>query len=218
MKINKNILSIHPYISTSWENILTLHKEENALVVNLKDGSKIKIPNLDEKIIEAIFDAHSKYLDEKQNPKNSVSFAMPFLSSGGSMDTLANAMQHSEEQKNAPDLPEDVLKKIASVAKIFSEEINIDMPQPEPNCNCVHCQISRALQIENGIHPENLDAEVSDEELQFKLWDIQEEGSKLYRVTNPLDKNEHYSVYLGEPLGCTCGEKDCAHIKAVLKS
>ncbi|NGX33463.1 MAG: hypothetical protein K1060chlam4_01531, partial [Candidatus Anoxychlamydiales bacterium] len=40
----------------------------------------------------------------------------------------------------------------------------------------------------------------------------------LYRVTNPLDENEHYSVFLKDPIGCTCGKKNCEHVKAVLNS
>ena len=35
---------------------------------------------------------------------------------------------------------------------------------------------------------------------------------------DPLDPNEHYNVFLGTPLGCTCGEKDCEHIRAVLST
>ncbi|MGH2612567.1 MAG: hypothetical protein ACRDFB_05905, partial [Rhabdochlamydiaceae bacterium] len=60
--------------------------------------------------------------------------------------------------------------------------------------------------------------EVSDEDLKFRTWDIKQENDKLYSVTNPLDKKEHYNVFLGKPLGCTCGNKNCEHIQAVLKS
>ena len=59
---------------------------------------------------------------------------------------------------------------------------------------------------------------VSDEELRFKTWEISQTNDKLYLVSNPIDANEHYSVYLGEPVGCTCGEKHCDHIRAVLSS
>ena len=59
---------------------------------------------------------------------------------------------------------------------------------------------------------------VSDEDLKFKTWDIVQTGEKLYDVTNPLDTKEQYHVYLGEPVGCTCGEQYCEHIRAVLSS
>lgn len=216
MKINKTILSIPPYISTPWENISSLHKEDDYLIILLKDSSRIELPELSPNIIDTIFEAHASFIenDQTQN-KTSISFGLPAMG-GTSLDSLTSAMAHNEEQRNAADLPKDVLKKIASVSKIFSEESKIDMPSPEENCNCIHCQIARAMQLANGMHPENLDIEVTDEELKFRIWDIEEEGNKLYTVSNPLDKNEYYSVYLGEPIGCTCGSKNCEHIKAVL--
>jgi hypothetical protein len=60
--------------------------------------------------------------------------------------------------------------------------------------------------------------EISDDDLKFRDWEIAQTEANLYSVTNPLDPSEHYSVFLGEPLGCTCGSKNCEHIKAVLKS
>jgi hypothetical protein len=60
--------------------------------------------------------------------------------------------------------------------------------------------------------------EVSDEDLKFRDWEIKQTAEQLYTVTNPLDANEHYNVFLGSPLGCTCGDKNCEHIRAVLTS
>jgi hypothetical protein len=59
---------------------------------------------------------------------------------------------------------------------------------------------------------------VSDDELKFRTWDISQSNEKLYIVSNPLDDHEHYSVYLGEPIGCTCGQKLCEHVRAVLNN
>jgi hypothetical protein len=60
--------------------------------------------------------------------------------------------------------------------------------------------------------------EVSPHELKFREWDIQQAGDKLYNVSNPFDKGEQYQVYLGNPVGCTCGKSKCEHIVAVLNS
>ncbi len=79
-----------------------------------------------------------------------------------------------------------------------------DLPENEP--------------VGSGVNPENLDEDVSEEELKFKMWDIEEIDETLFKVTNPLDANEHYNVYLGNPIGCTCGKKNCEHIKAVLNT
>lgn len=219
MKINKSILHLPPYISTSWDNITSIFSQEQFLIIILKNGIKIEIPNLNAGLIELIFDTHAKVLESNSisKPKTSISFGLPLNPNIG-LDSISSAMQHDPSQKNAPDLPLDILKKIANLAKLFAEEANMDMPKPEKDCNCMHCQIAKALQIGAGVNPENLDDEVLDDDLKFRVWDIKEEGSKLFSVINPLDQNEHYSVFLGEPIGCTCGKRNCEHIKAVLKS
>jgi len=76
------------------------------------------------------------------------------------------------------------------------------------------------LQVSTGAIEENFDEEVKDEELTFKdEWEVKETGDKLlFSVHNPLDPKECYSVFLGDPIGCTCGKKNCDHIKAVLRS
>ncbi len=220
MKINEKILNIPPYISTAWDNINTIFSDNNNnIIINLNDGSKITIPNLHGEIIEEIFDVHAKFIEKKNSITSTLKFQTPLLNDPlGGLESMSSAMQHNPEQKDAPNLPPDLLKKIAGLAKIFSDETSLEMPKPEQNCNCVYCQIAKALNIGSGINPENLDEAVSEEELKFKLWDIEEIDEKLFTITNPLDSNEHYNVYLGNPIGCTCGKKDCEHIKAVLNS
>ena len=65
MKITSSTLNIPPYISTSWENILSIFQEEKNLIILLHSKEKIKIPNLDQATIETIFSAHAKYLEQK---------------------------------------------------------------------------------------------------------------------------------------------------------
>ncbi|NGX33751.1 MAG: hypothetical protein K1060chlam1_00092 [Candidatus Anoxychlamydiales bacterium] len=221
MKINDKILNIPPYISTSWDNITSLFTQNDFLVVILKNGAKIEIPKIQPEMIEEIFKIHSKVLEGKSKPKTSISFGLPSILPSmptAGLESFTSAMQHNPEQKDAPDIPSDIINKIANIAKLFAEEANMDIPKPVANCNCMHCQISKALQIGMGINPENLDAEVDEKDLKFRDWDIIEEGAHLYRVINPLDEKEHYSVFLKDPIGCTCGKKNCDHIKAVLNS
>jgi hypothetical protein len=106
------------------------------------------------------------------------------------------------------------LEKITTVARAFGLADTSALQDPEPNCNCVYCQVVRSLKQENKTPEE----EVSESDLRFRNWDIVQTADKLYLITNPLDKNEHYNVYLGSPLGCTCGSKNCEHIRAVLSS
>lgn len=245
MKINNSILSIPPYISTSWKNILSLHVEytstnEKELVITLTNQSKIFIPNLEDSLLEEIFNAHASFFEksantsisskEEQKLSSSLLFSQPpsvafgFPMKGKEIDPLSLAsfgglMGHSQEQANAEDLPEQMLKKISTLSKMIGLDKQSDhLPKAEPHCNCPYCQVARAIA---GSEKEKIKEEeeiVSDEELTFRDWDIQEISGDLYEVSNPLEGEERYQVFLGSPIGCTCGNKDCEHIKAVLKS
>jgi hypothetical protein len=87
-----------------------------------------------------------------------------------------------------------------------------------PHCNCFHCQIARVLKPNKEDTQQNEEQEISAEDLQFEQWIITHTGDQLYSVINKLDDSEQYNVYLGEPIGCTCGQTGCEHLLAVLKS
>lgn len=249
MKIDLSILSIPPYISTSWKNISSLHvdleQSPPALIVTLTNAKQISIPNMDPRTIEMIFACHEKHLETEQGvlskkiplpPKPSsnltpamdgfgTAFSFPLEASFTEMGDVGAVLQHNSELSDSPDLPPALTTKITSLSKSLGITDPNLIPQPEPHCNCTHCQIARALhlglqdddvtQIESSVEEEEI---VSDDDLKFRTWDINQTGDKLFIVQNPLDTLEHYSVYLGEPIGCTCGEKHCEHIKAVLNS
>ncbi|WP_228840590.1 hypothetical protein [Candidatus Protochlamydia phocaeensis] len=235
IKINEKILSIPPYISTSWSRIAALHMKGGILAITLIDGDTINIPKLSDETIEQIFSYHATYLEKEQlasqagsaytlkeeNLKGMVEqFGEPsFKLAFGSLDGLNTAMQHNPAQANAPDLPPEILQKIEAISKVIAPSDEALLPKAEPFCNCFHCQVARVL------NPPPITAtveehheEVSDSDLQFQQWTITQTGDKLFSVTNRLDTHEKYSVYLGHPVGCTCGKQGCEHILAVLKS
>jgi hypothetical protein len=242
MKINPNILSIPPYISTSWKNIASLHVEPHpqmlVLIVTLHSGARIEVPGLETSMIEGIFSAHALFLEMEEKiiqtrtpprtPLNqlsdgtqTLSFELPIKGGIAEIQSMGTLLEHNPEQSNLPDLPQEVLEKITQISKTLNVSDPNAMPTPEPHCNCVRCQIARAMQggIQNDLPTEEQPEEiVSDAELTFKTWDIDQSGDKLYTVTSPLDKREHYSVFLGDPIGCTCGEHHCEHVRAVLNS
>lgn len=243
MKINERIFSLPPYISTCWSNIAALHMKGTTLVVGMIDGETIQIPDLKPEILETIFESHAKFLDDNTSAeaaRNQPFGAFPFqqvqeevgdmelpLKFGiGAMDTWGAALQHNPAQANMPNLPDEVLEKVRSISKIIAPEDPMAMPKPEPHCNCMHCQIARAINQGLGLSDmyqkdeENVKVndEVPDEELLFQQWEIQQMEDKVYNVINRLDNDEKYSVYLGHPVGCTCGKEGCEHILAVLKS
>lgn len=216
MKITETILSIPPYISTSWKNIISLRVEmaasELILVVDLNSGSQVLVPHLDRLTLERIFEAHTKALEKETSPQKHppLSFSFPLLDTSN----LPPVLQHNIEHADSPDLPQELLEKISTMIKEMGPEIESQLPKPEPHCNCPHCQIMRVFQA--GKETRLDEEEVTDADLSFRTWDIAEEGEKLYAVSNPLDNKECYHVFLGEPLGCTCGEQKCEHIQAVL--
>lgn len=248
IKINEKVICFPPYISTTWDNVRFLRVEldptlqSEVLVITLTDGYRIKIPNLEQKFIHAIFAAHLKYIEQKTEAytlekeaslakkiplepeaglNSSSQTGFGFLKFGISgLEGLGAALQHNPSQYDTPPLPAEILNKIAAIAKIVGNEDIAAMPQPEKNCNCIHCQIARAIHQGNEENESTVDydEEVTEQDLKFRIWDISQNGEKLYTVTNPLDANEQYNVYLGDPIGCTCGQKTCEHIRAVLNS
>ena len=236
MKINAKILSIPPHISTSWGNVAGIFMNSTDLVISLKSNAKVTIPGLDAKTLEAVFKAHTEYL-EGNTPTKAQEDILGNLHNALQMGTLPSIpinfenlgsftgmMQHDPSQKNAPDLPSEILDRISQVAKALGlDEASFDAPEGEPHCNCPYCQIAKALNGVMNDHTDEIESNCEDEivrdsELTFREWDIKQVADKLYSVTNPLDESEHYQVYLGQPIGCTCGKNNCPHIIAVLNS
>jgi hypothetical protein len=223
MKITSSLLSIPPYISTPWKNITSLHTEEkegvSVLIVSLHNKTTVEIPNLDKDSIKKIFETHANSLEAAPSapfPDNPIlgpfSFRLPFPSNNSVIDSLGSSMEHNEAQANLPPLAADVLKKISMVARAFGLEDLSSLPSAKPDCNCVYCQVIRT------ITEEKTEEEISEADLKFQNWKIEQTADKLYLVTNPLDPAEHYNVYLGDPIGCTCGKKHCEHIREVLNT
>lgn len=239
-KINEKIICIPPYISTSWDRISFMQTDQLAtgdltLVLHLDDGKCIKIHHLDKALIDLAFSAHLKYLEskgeERKVPAGPLGFlqnvlgispeqieAMPIkfgVAGIPGFENLEMALQHNPAQGNIPDLPSDVIEKIGNITKMITNGDPSAIPKPEPHCNCPHCQLARAM---HGIEKQPVaeDEPVTEEDLHFRDWDIKSIGENLYSVTNPLDTAEQYTVFLGKPVGCTCGREHCEHIKAVL--
>ena len=241
MRINHKVLSIPPYLSTSWKNISSLRSkpcgEKHALVIYLQDGSCIEVPDLESLVIQAIFEAHAKYVESeaKQTPSSQVplepkaplkSFEPKDLPLGikfFEFENMNSMLSHNEADRYSPDLPTYVLSKIESISKDMGLSDSATLPHPEPGCNCPYCQIAKSLQ--NNVEPhsekidvEDVDEEVTDQDLSFTSWIIRPSGENFYSVTHPDNPKEEYQVHLGTPIGCTCGSNQCEHIKAVLSS
>lgn len=219
MKINEKILSLPPYISTAWSNISTVRIKDNQLLITLIDGNSVQIPSLPNETIELIFKSHADYL-ENITYRSKTALDLPKenriqIGFGSIEGTSSALMQHDPSQSDSPPIPPEVIEKISSITKILAPEDLFNLPAPEPNCNCFHCQLIRAINSPKQVAHEEI---VADQELEFSQWDIKQVGVNLFSVTSRLDKNEKYTVFLGEPIGCNCGQQGCEHIVAVLKT
>lgn len=235
MKITDKIISIPPYISTSWDKVSSLYMQADLLIISLTDGTRVQIPSLSKEIIDQLFSTHAAHLEHplEQKPvvaKTSFNIEQlintPLKMVFGTIESVAQALQHNPTYSDLPTIPEEIANKIADLAKVIPAEDIANMPQPENGCNCMYCQMVRILKgnlqapaHDHPDHPhlEKHDEPISDEELRFEEWAVSSLGDKMYLVTNKLDPQEHYTVFLGDPIGCTCGKPHCEHIVAVLR-
>lgn len=227
-KINKHLLSLPPYISTSWNRVSSLHLEAKELCVNLTNGILIKIPDLNPSLIETIFFFHRQALEaqalECAVPQGPSSSNLPFAFDPG-RDFLSSSplLQHNLEQGKIEDLPVDILDKIVSMVKTLGMRTLEVFEKAEAHCNCIHCQVARRVHqnADSRPLPDNRypdDELVSDEDLRFRTWNIEERAHKMYAVWNPFKEDIIYYVSIETPIRCSCMAKNCEHIAAVLSS
>ncbi len=175
----------------------------------------------------------SQFLHILQNGLKEVLSLLMRLGSQG-VSSFGKALEHDPKNANLPPLADEMKEKVLSLLNIIPKEDIFAMTPPEPDCNCMYCQISRVLRNairekeaheeevgneETSLLDENKDEEIIDErELEFSEWIVNPLSDKLYSVKNKLDPKEEYRVFLGNPIGCTCGKPNCEHIIAVLRS
>ena len=243
MRINNKILSIPPYISTSWKQISSLKAEKKEgflqLHITLQDGSYTLIPQIESPIVDAIFSSHAKYLEnetpQEKSPPAPFFFETPRLSSSALLEppfpfpfpgfkNLTSLLQHDQERSLEANFPKEMLDKIENLTRTMGVDDIRLLPKAEPHCNCPHCQIARSMKKafeEKDIAEEcgiDLEEEVSANDLLFKSWLIYPSESQNYTVVHPDNKEDIYHVFLGSPLSCSCGSNQCEHIKSVLSS
>lgn len=246
MKINNKILSIPPYISTSWSYVDGIYMKGATLVITLFGGESVNIPGLKPDIIESIFSAHAESLEQEATQPSlnksetsqiqGLPFGLPIFSQAlplmgnsenafqlgiSSMDGFGTALQHNPSQADAPDMPVEILHKIAAIIKIIAPDDIFAGASPVSDCNCPHCQITRAVKEEEDYEffDEKEPLFVENEVPTPSRWMIQQTGENLYTVVDNEDASKtEYKVFLGQPVGCTCGKEGCEHIVAVLKS
>ncbi|MFY7842966.1 MAG: hypothetical protein ACOVOR_03015 [Rhabdochlamydiaceae bacterium] len=229
MTLNEKVFSIPPFISVSWQNIYSLSVDfrlsSPLLVVYLTNSQIIEIPNLESEIIEKAFQLHQTHLEKKEPfdsahlSKNEAKKSLNTNSQDNPlMDWITHIyldLQHDQSQKMSNSIPQELAEKINQLSKTLGLDLS-HLSLNHENCDCLYCQINSSLN-NNTLPVKDSEEIVSDEDLKFREWDITTEGQSVYKVHNPSDSNECYTVYLGDPIGCTCGAHNCEHIKAVLE-
>jgi hypothetical protein len=127
-------------------------------------------------------------------------------------------LQHRPELAESAPLPPLLLQRMSLMGRFLHPQLLAQMPRAEDGCGCPFCQLHRVLHGEPPDTALPAVEEVKDEDLHFRSWLLEAKDEQLFIVSNPEDPQETYQVFLGEPLGCTCGQPNCEHIRAVLQS
>jgi hypothetical protein len=158
MKINHKVLSIPPYISTSWKNISSLQSmqegEKHSLIIHLQDGGLVRVPDLEAVVVQGIFGAHAKYVEmeskapvsTRQSPLQEASPSIKFFA----IENISSMMTHNEQERNAPDLPSYILSKVQEISLEMGLSNSATLPVAEAGCNCPFCQIAKSIQKMGG--------------------------------------------------------------------
>ncbi|MGR3973471.1 MAG: hypothetical protein QRY72_02715 [Candidatus Rhabdochlamydia sp.] len=224
MRITSQFLSIPPYISIAWKNVVSCQTKGNLsdriVVIELSGGDKVFIPHLKEEEVSTLFKAHAKFLEESAKEIKASPLSLPFLFP--SLEGFAALIEHDSEKKDYFPLPADLMDQLTPLLQSVLAENPSLLSPPEPDCHCPHCQVMNQVMNPCALADEAIELIpneiVSQEDLQFRLWDIEEKSPQIYHVKNPSDPQEEYTVFLGPPLGCTCGCSKCEHLQAVLKT
>jgi hypothetical protein len=208
MIINKQLLSIPPFISTSWKDIeLLLSDGQNTLNIYLKNGTLVKISHLLKEHLNLIFSVHQEILlNQAQEVTTPIIDPLFFQFSGP-------FLEHDPDLCDASPLPDEVRSKLKSLIENLPKMDPSKMPVVHDNCFCPHCQLINLI-FENT-EKEEL---VSDSDLTFSTWIQEEVSDDEIKLIHPYNSDEFYIIKLQNPLQCSCQMPDCEHLLHVLRN
>lgn len=208
MIINKQILSIPPFISTSWRDVeLLLSDGHSTLNIYLKNGTLVKISNLQKDDLDLIFKVHQDILLTPEQPH------IPSLIDPLLFSFSGPLLEHDPDLKDASPLPDEVKIKLKSLLEGFPKLDKIKLPEVHSDCNCPFCQVMSLIQDD-----ENDDDIVTDDDLHFSTWKQDHLTEHLIKLIHPFNEEEIYLVSLDTPVTCSCGQTGCEHIEHVLRN
>lgn len=236
MKINSNVISIPPYITTSWENVNVINVEidkdkKKILIISLESGDQIKIPELSDEDIHNVTSSFESFIEKTSNEQNFVDHNsmisgltevfQQFINDGKtSQATMSQSpgigvvkvpLGHSALHSNMPIFDPESLRNIIKTIKAIGEGRNLfEKGEYQECCNCIYCQACKFLQ------EEKTENELKEENLEFaSSWNVEEVNSNEYLVSNK-ENNSTFNVKLEPSVACSCGSNKCEHIRIVL--
>lgn len=228
MKINKNMLSIPPYITTTWDNITcvqacVVQDEFVDIKICLADGEKVEVPHVPEKIFNKIRDEYEKFIESSSinTPADLGGIAsgiadifqganreLPAIGRGENVGVIGFPVSgHPRQHHEAPVLGKEALRQITKTLgeKAFEGEYIT-------KCNCIYCQSCRFVQDKKNKESGEKPLEFSD------AWLVEEVGTDKFIVRDKMKESNVFTVYLKPKIICSCGSNVCEHIKATLFS
>lgn len=217
MKFNSHFISFPPHISTTWKQVAALTMTPaGSIEITLHSGERVTLPTLSSDETNRIFQAYGSHLEKASAPETApVKKEIPPHPFGLDFPKILSfPLQHSPTGQEDPGFTEEMIQQIAEIAKTVIPKEHLESFKAEPGCHCTYCEIARAAKEDDLQVIENLPLA----ELPPMEWVVTPMGNKLYNVSNINNPQENYSVHLGTPIGCTCGQTHCPHILSVLKS
>lgn len=206
MIINKQLLSIPPFISTSWKDVeLLLSDGKNTLNIYLKNGTLVKISHLLKEQLDLIFQVHQEILLSQAQDISAPLVDPLFFQFSGPF------LEHDPELSDASPLPDEVKSKLLSLLKSLPKMDATKLPIAHENCGCPHCQL---MNLMKGQEEDDI---VTDEELRFATWRVEEIENNYFKLTHPYQESEIYFVSLSDPISCSCGQNHCEHVEHILR-
>jgi hypothetical protein len=207
MLINKKLLHIPPFISTSWKDVeLLLGDGHHSLNIYLKNGTLVQISHLSKEELDLIFQVHQEILLAQASSKD-LTLPHPLL-----FQFSHQFLEQDPQISDTTSLSDAVKIKLLSV---LDQMIPQEHTHAHPDsCSCAQCTLINFLSEKN----QTPDEIVCDEDLQFATWIVDPLESQNYKLTHPYHPDETYFVCLNHPICCSCGQPGCEHIEHVLKT
>lgn len=229
MKITATTLSIPPYITANWDSISVIHmeeiEEEIILVITLITEDRVEVPGLSIDQIEEIQRKFSEFMNANNKKEMASEHSNQIVSvisdmfqqlfqemREGPVSVIKIPVTHTPSQANLPQLSPETLNNIVKIIQSIgiSESNLVNSEDCIDKCRCLYCQACSHVRDKLG------KSDVKNDDISFDTeWNISQVSEFAFNVQSKEFPDEVFKVSL-KPVQCSCGQKNCEHIKVVL--